>query len=113
MRSLGVIAFVAARRTHEMGLLISLASVNPARAKQFVAGDDAQRTADVADFHVMATALKEISANRFHMDGAYDKMLFRMSDSTFPLRLLPPYSYASEEDFARFKAALPVGWRRG
>jgi dihydrodipicolinate synthase/N-acetylneuraminate lyase len=104
--------YAIARRTHEMGFLISLASVNPARAKQFVSGDDAQRTADVADFHVMAAALKEISANRFHIDGAYDKMLFRMSDPTFPLRLLPPYSYASEEDFARFKAALPAGWRR-
>ena len=105
--------YAIARRTHETGFLISLASVNPIRAKQFVAGDDAQRTADVADFQVMAAALKEISANRFHIDGAYDKMLFRMSDPTFPLRLLPPYSYASEEDFARFKAALPVGWRRG
>ena len=104
--------YAIARRTHETGFLISLASVSPVRAKQFVSGDDAQRTSDVADFHVMAAALKEISANRFHIDGAYDKMLFRMSDPTFPLRLLPPYSYASEEDFARFKAALPAGWRQ-
>ncbi|MEO6001706.1 MAG: dihydrodipicolinate synthase family protein [Opitutus sp.] len=105
--------YAIARRTQETGLLISLASVNPKRAKQFVALDDAQRTADVADFHAMAAALKEISTNRFHIDGAYDKMLFRMSDPTFPLRLLPPYRYASEEDFARFKAALPAGWRQG
>ena len=104
--------YAIARRTHEMGLLISLASVNPKRAKQFVAGDDAQRTADVADFQAMAAALKEISANRFHIDGGYDKMLFRMSDPTFPLRLLPPYAYATEEEFARFKAALPAGWRQ-
>ena len=104
--------YAIARRTHETGFLISLASVHPKRAKQFVTGDDAQRAADVADFQVMAAALKEISANRFHMDGAYDKMLFRMSDPTFPLSLLPPYSYASEEEFARFKAALPTGWRQ-
>ena len=104
--------YAIARRTHEMGLLISLASVHPARAKQFVAGDDAQRTADVADLHQVAAALKEISANRFHIDGAYDKMLFRLSDPSFPLRLLPPYSHATEEDFARFKAAIPTGWRQ-
>jgi dihydrodipicolinate synthase/N-acetylneuraminate lyase len=104
--------YAIARRTHETGLLISLASVNPKRARQFVAGDDAQRTADVAEFQLMVAALKEVSADRFHIDGAYDKMLFRMSDPAFPLRLLPPYAYATEEEFARFKAALPAGWRQ-
>lgn len=102
--------YAIARRTHETGLLISLASVSPRRAKQFVAGPDAQREADVLDFRAMGAALQEISANRFHIDGAYDKMLFRMSDPTFPLRLLPPYAHATEEDFARFKAAVPAGW---
>ncbi len=103
--------YAIARRTHEAGFLISLASVNPRRAKQFVAGPDAQREADVRDFRAMGAALQEISAGRFHIDGAYDKMLFRMSDPNFPLRLLPPYAHATEEDFARFKAAVPAGWR--
>ena len=104
--------YAIARRTHETGFLISLASVHPDRAKEFVAGDDARRTADVADFYAMAATLKEIAVNRFHIDGAYDKMLFRMSDPEFPLRLLPPYQYATEDDFNRFKAALPVRWRQ-
>jgi dihydrodipicolinate synthase/N-acetylneuraminate lyase len=103
--------YAIARRTHDVGLLISLASVNPARAKAFVAGDDAQRSADIADFSVMGATLKELSADRFHIDGAYDKMLFRVSDPTFPLRLLPPYASATEADFAHFLAALPAGWR--
>jgi hypothetical protein len=102
--------YAIARRTHDVGFLISLASVNPARAKAFVAGDDARRAADVADFSVMGAKLRELSAGRYHIDGAYDKMLFRVSDPTFPLRLLPPYTGASEEDFARFVAALPAGW---
>jgi dihydrodipicolinate synthase/N-acetylneuraminate lyase len=102
--------YAIARRTHDVGFLISLASVNPARAKAFVAGDDARRAADVADFIVMGAKLRELSAGRYHIDGAYDKMLFRVSDPTFPLRLLPPYAGASEEDFARFVAALPAGW---
>jgi dihydrodipicolinate synthase/N-acetylneuraminate lyase len=103
--------YAIVRRTHETGLLISLASVNYRRAKQFVTGTDAQREADVADFRAMGATLQTISANRFHIDGAYDKMLFRLSDPAFPLRLLPPYAHATEEDFARFKAALPAGWR--
>jgi hypothetical protein len=37
-------------------------------------------------------------------------MLFRISDPQFPLRLLPPYAGATEEDFARFYASLPPGW---
>lgn len=105
------IGYAIARRTHDVGFLISLASVNPARAKAFVAGDDARRAADVADFAAMGATLKELSAGKYHIDGAYDKMLFRVSDPSFPLRLLPPYAGASEEDFARFLAALPAGWR--
>lgn len=103
--------YAIARRTHDVGFLISLASVNYARAKAFVAGDDARRTADVADFTAMGATLKELSAaGGFHIDGAFDKMLFRCADPAFPLRLLPPYATASEDDFKRFRAALPAGW---
>ena len=104
--------YAIARRTHDVGLLISLASVNPARAKAFVAGDDVRRAADVADFATMGAKLKELSAGRYHIDGAFDKMLFRVSDPTFPLRLLPPYASATEEDFTKFLAAIPPGWAR-
>lgn len=103
------LGYAIARRTHETGLLISLASVNYKRSKQFVAGDDAHRAADAADFRVMGAALREVSADRFHIDGPYDKMLFRMTDPEFPLRPHPPYASATDKDFARFKAALPAG----
>ena len=105
------LGYVIARRTHEVGFLISLASVNPARAKAFVAGDDARRTADLLEIKAMLATLMELSAGRFHIDSAYDKMLFRVADRGFPLRLLPPYVGATEEDFASFLAALPPGWR--
>jgi len=59
----------------------------------------------------MVAALFKLSANRFHIDGAYDKMLYRANDPTFPLRLLPPYIAATEEDFAQWLAAVPPGWR--
>ena len=102
--------YTIARRTHEVGLLISLASVNYVRAKAFVAGDDARRTADVVELRAMGAALREVSMGRFHIDGSFDKMLFRVANPGFPLRLLPPYETATEEDFARFVAALPPGW---
>ena len=109
----GELGYVIARRTHDVGLLISLASVNPARAKAFVAGDDARRAADLVELKAMLATLMELSAGRFHIDSAYDKMLFRVADPKFPLRLLPPYVSATEEDFDRFLAAIPAGWRLG
>ncbi len=103
--------YAIARRTHDVGLLISLASINPERAKRFVAGDDAQRAADLEELKLVLAGLK-LAGDRFHIDGAFDKMLYRVTDPDFPLRLLPPYAHATEEDFARFQAAIPAGWRR-
>jgi dihydrodipicolinate synthase/N-acetylneuraminate lyase len=103
--------YAIARRTHEVGFLISLASINPARARAFVTGDDARRTADVAELTAILATLMKLSAGRFHIDSAYDKMLFRVADRDFPLRLLPPYAGATEEDFASFLTAVPAGWR--
>jgi dihydrodipicolinate synthase/N-acetylneuraminate lyase len=102
--------YTIARRTHDVGLLISLASVNPERAKAFVAGTDAQRTAGVEELRLMVTGLKSPD-DRYQIDGAFDKMLYRVTDPTFPLRLLPPYESATEADFARFLAGIPAGWR--
>jgi dihydrodipicolinate synthase/N-acetylneuraminate lyase len=104
--------YAIARRTHDVGLLISLASVHPRRALAFVAGPDARRAADVAELRAIAGTLGALAKGKFHIDGAYDKMLFRMTDPSFPLRLLPPYCSASEADFDQFRAALPGGWRQ-
>lgn len=104
--------YAIARRTHEVGLLVSVASANYARAKAFVLGDDARREADVPELRALVAALLAAADNRFHMDGGFDKMLFRLTDPDFPLRLLPPYASATEVDFAHFRAALPTGWER-
>lgn len=105
------IGYEIARRTHDVGLLISLASVNYARAKEYVAGDAAHRAADVVDFQAMIGLVRELGGRGYHMDGAFDKMLFRMSDPTFPLRLLPPYVSATEADWAYLRDALPARWK--
>ncbi len=105
------LGYTIARKTHDIGLLISLASINPARAKAFVAGDDARRAEDAVVFAAMGETLRQLSANRFHMDGGYDKMLFRFSDPDFPLQVLAPYAGPSQEDYERFAASLPPYWR--
>jgi len=104
--------YAIARKTHDLGLLISLATIHPGRAKRFVAGTDAQRAADLEELKGVIAGLKA-AGDKFHIDGAYDKMLYRMTDPTFPLRLLPPYACASEADFEVFKAAVPPSWRQG
>lgn len=105
-------AYAIARRTHEVGLLISLASINPKRAKRFVSGTNAERTADEAELRAMLAVLLKRAENRFHMDGAFDKLLFKVSDPSFPLRLLPPYASSSDEDYAEFMKVIPPGWRQ-
>jgi dihydrodipicolinate synthase/N-acetylneuraminate lyase len=37
------------------------------------------------------------------MDGAYDKLTVKLSCPWFPLRLRPPYSYLSDEQFAEYE----------
>lgn len=104
--------YVEARKLGPCGLLISLASVNPVQAKAFVAGDDAFRRQAFEGIQAMGKRLKEIHAGRYHIDGAFDKMLYRVTDPTFPLRLLPPYEGASEADFDAFRAAIPPEWQQ-
>ncbi len=104
--------YAIARKTHDLGLLISLATIHPERAKRFVAGTDAQRAVDLEELKQVVAGLKA-AGDKFHIDGAYDKMLYRLTDPTFPLRLLPPYESATEDDFAKFLAAIPPRWRQG
>lgn len=104
--------YVEARRLGPCGLLISVASVQYARAKEFVATDDATRARLFESLQGVGRKLKEVCAGRYHLDGAFDKMLYRVSDPSFPLRLLPPYQFASEAEFDAFRAGLPVEWRQ-
>lgn len=101
---------IARRTTNAPGFLISLATSNYERAKAFVAGDDARREADIVELRAMVTLIRELSKDRFHIDGAFDKMLFKLSDPDFPLRLLPPYAGPTEEEFQKFRNGLPKGW---
>jgi len=103
--------YIEGRKLASCGLLISLASVNYALAREFVEGDDAVRARMAPDLKVMMDSLIGVSKDKFHMDGAYDKMLFRVNHPWFPLRMLPPYESAPEEAFQAFRSALPARWK--
>jgi dihydrodipicolinate synthase/N-acetylneuraminate lyase len=103
--------YAQARLTHDVGLLISVASIHPERALAFIEGTDESRERDLMEIQVMGTTLRSLAAGKFHMDGAFDKMLIRVNLPDFPLRLLPPYAAASETDFEHFLASIPAGWK--
>lgn len=105
--------YAIARKTSKCGLLISLASVNYERAIEFVRGNDQLREEYSAELQLILNTLIKLSEGNFHMDGAFDKLLFRMNDAHFPLRLLPPYSFPSENDAKLLREALPMRWRNG
>lgn len=64
------------------------------------------------DFHKLLSMQHEITqithglmesmGHAPHIDGAYDKMLWKLTDRRFPLRLLPPYQGATDAEFNKF-----------
>jgi dihydrodipicolinate synthase/N-acetylneuraminate lyase len=101
--------FARASMAGPCGFLISIASLNPARAREyFQAGveQDAARLEELAAELAEIGSLIEWALGSGRMDGAYDKCLNKAHDPRFPLRLLPPYEGASDEQFERFIAAV-------
>lgn len=102
---------IARRLGAGVGLLISLASAHYRSALEFVNGTNEHRDGAVRELREIVTAFRTVASGRFHMDGAYDKMLVRLNLPGFPLRLLPPYESATEEEFAQWQSMLPARWR--
>lgn len=94
----------------ECGLLNSLALLNWKSGHAFF---DAGKRKDIATLSVMHRELSalvqdliESVGDLAHIDGAYDKLLWKLHDRRFPLRLLPPYSHADDAAFERFATAM-------
>lgn len=92
----------------ECGLLASLVTGWPRLRDLFQAG----RRGDVATLVaiqrevslVLRTLRETTTAGR--IDGAYDKLFARTHDAEFPLRMQPPYSGASQQEYAAFTQLL-------
>ncbi|HEX8967516.1 MAG TPA: dihydrodipicolinate synthase family protein [Chloroflexota bacterium] len=103
--------FVYGSLIGECGLLISLATLNFNMGRHYF---EAGRRRDVATLVKLEGELHEIGrafqtcvgggVNR--IDGAYDKVLWRLHDGRFPLRLLPPYAGVESDVVDRFAALL-------
>jgi dihydrodipicolinate synthase/N-acetylneuraminate lyase len=103
--------YAAARKLGaDCGLLISLSSVSPHLAREYVQGSDQRREELILDLRDILVALQRVARGRFHMDGGYDKLLWSVHDQDFPLRMLPPYEGPEQEDAKSFRAFLPPGW---
>lgn len=101
----GEAGYVYASQLGECGLLASL-TTNPAAIQEFF---EAGRRRDLPllleRYSEISAIFKELLAAvgpETRIDSAYDKLLWKLTDPRFPLRLLPPYQGASEEAFQRF-----------
>jgi dihydrodipicolinate synthase/N-acetylneuraminate lyase len=93
----------------ECGLLISIANTNLERAWQLVeAGVQRDYPKLIQFVHELKGVAKGLVAatDDPKIDGAYDKLLFRMVDPQFPLRMLPPYSANTEAQADQYRSFL-------
>lgn len=94
----------------ECGLLASLATTNwPSGHQYFDAGRRREPEPLLTMQRELSALVRDLVAvvgDAAHIDGAFDKMLWRLHDRRFPLRLLPPYAGVSDDIFDRFAALL-------
>jgi dihydrodipicolinate synthase/N-acetylneuraminate lyase len=95
----------------ELGYPYGSAVANPAAGLRFfqagVVQDLGTLLAQQAELIPIEVALTEAAGDSgAHIDGAFEKMLHRVLDDRFPLRLLPPYADVPEEGYQRFRAWL-------
>ena len=91
------------------GLLISIASTNPARALEYFEAGVARDVGKLMALqHELLRVRTELmaAAGTAHIDGAYDKIFARILDPKFPLALMPPYEGVSEATFEAYRTAL-------
>ncbi len=112
--------YIYASQLGESGLLASLAMNGTTCKKYFQAGQQRDIKTMLSMYEEMSkvvTALIAAAGPNCHIDSAYDKMLWKLSDERFPLRLLPPYQGSTDEGFAQFREAVrtqaPNWWPEG
>lgn len=101
------------RDEREAGLLLSLSLVHPQRAHRIFEARGAELQEAVRDLSGLHQAVVgHVQSCGAHIDSAYDKALYKVSDPEFPLRLLPPYRGCTEEAFRKMLEDIPQSWRQ-
>ena len=116
-RGLSETGYVFGSQIGPCGLLVSISTTNAAEARAHFAagrrGDIATLMRNQGELQDMIEKLLVLAADGARIDSAYDKILWKLHDPEFPLRLLPPYEAAhptAAEDFHRFLAATYPHW---
>lgn len=104
---LGESGYTRMRDRYECGLLISIASTNHLRAREFFKARGEELIRLNGELRHALAALREVIGPEPLIDGAYDKLIYKLGANDFPLRLLPPYSSADESSaLARYQEAM-------
>lgn len=105
---LGESGYTRMRDRFECGLLISIASTNHRRAQEFFQARGEELVRLNGELRGVLAALKEVIGPEPLIDGAYDKLIYKLGSPDFPLRLLPPYSYPEDEAsaLARYREGM-------
>lgn len=98
----------------ECGLLASISVSNPARTRAYydaaVSGDVESAAALYAELVRMLVWLREAVGRGPHLDGAFDKIVGRIRDERFPLRLLGPWEGSDEGACDRYRRLLETAF---
>ena len=107
--------YIYASHLGECGLLASIAMNAKACREYFDAGkrhDMPMLLERHAEIRHLIADLIAAAGPEAHIDSAFDKMLWKLQDERFPLRLLPPYQGSTDEGFARFRDAVRTKYPR-
>lgn len=105
--------FCEMRDELDIGLLPSIGMVVAEKTRAIFEGADFDRTRHLENLATASRAVHQAAdARGAHIDGCYDKHFYKFHDRDFPLRLLPPYSYCTEEQFEGFVERLPEEWKQ-
>lgn len=98
------------RDEFECGLLISRASVHFQKAHELFESRGEKLLTMAEETREIGRSLRVGLDPSLHMDGVFDKMLCKVQIPEFPLRLLPPYGYPTDDAFDQFRKAMPGPW---
>jgi dihydrodipicolinate synthase/N-acetylneuraminate lyase len=106
---LGELGFAYGSMIGECGLLSSISNIKLAKTWDFFYAAEKRDMATVSRYteqfvQILLVLMTKMTAEK--MDGAYDKVLARLMDPSFPLRLLPPYQTVTERQFEEFRFYL-------
>jgi dihydrodipicolinate synthase/N-acetylneuraminate lyase len=113
---LGESGYAFGSQIGDCGLLASVATTNAASAHAFFEGGRARDSATLVgmegELRQIAKALLRTAGDGTQIDGAYDKVLWKLHDPAFPLRMLPPYRAAQPDAADRLRTFLSTSLPR-